>query len=264
VNQQRQKELDNYKKTLAFKETLVYATPQAKETALKNLRDKIASLQEQITSFKERIEHVKDELCGICYDEPDPVTLTPCCRQIFCGRCLLMSMEKNPGCPMCRSPMASKNLMILGPSQPKVAATATATATATAAKAVEQPLKKPDALLKLISENPTGKFLVFSRYDNPFEGIAAACAAQGIHIREVKGNKDVVNATIASFETGDIRVLFLNSQHSGAGLNLISATHVVLLHKMSTEEEKQVIGRAFRLGRTADLHVIKLLHPEEA
>jgi hypothetical protein len=255
VNQQRQKELDNYKKTLAFKETLEYATPQAKEHALKNLRDKITSLQEQIDSFKARIENVKEELCGICYDEPEPATLTPCCRQIFCGKCLLMSMEKNPGCPMCRSPMASKNLIVLGSAQKKEIPKPT----------VEEniPLKKPEALLKLIRENPTGKFLVFSRYDNPFEGIAAACMAEGIKVREVKGNKDVVNATISSFEKGDTRVLFLNSAHSGAGLNLISATHVVLLHKMSTEEEKQIIGRAFRLGRTADLNLIKLVHPGE-
>ena len=65
-----------------------------------------------------------------------------------------------------------------------------------------KPLKKHDALLKLIRENPNGKFLVFSRYDNPFEQINASCLAEGITIRQVKGNKDVINATLNSFEKG--------------------------------------------------------------
>jgi len=261
VNQTRQKELDNYRKTLAFKETLEYSTQSAKEHALKNLHDKIKSLEEQIKSFKERVENVKDELCGICYDDPEPATITPCCNQIFCGRCLIMSLEKNPACPMCRSPMSSKAIIMLNNNP--VVPTATTTTNTTNTTAPPRPLKKSDALLKLIKDNPTGKFLVFSRYDNPFDQIAAACVVEGITIRQVKGNKDVVNATLHSFEKGDTRVLFLNSAHSGAGLNIISATHVVLLHAMNSEEEKQIIGRAFRLGRTADLNLVKLLHPGE-
>ena len=263
VNQTRQKELDNYRKTLAFKETLEYSTQAAKENALKNLREKINSLEEQIKSFKERVENVKDELCGICYDDPEPATITPCCNQIFCGRCLIMSLEKNPACPMCRSPMSSKAIIMLNNNSTDTSLVNEATTTTTINATTPRPLKKSEALLKLIKDNPTGKFLVFSRYDNPFDQIAAACVVEGITIRQVKGNKDVVNATLHSFEKGETRVLFLNSAHSGAGLNIISATHVVLLHAMNSEEEKQIIGRAFRLGRTADLNLVKLLHPGE-
>jgi len=127
----------------------------------------------------------------------------------------------------------------------------------------EKPLKKSEALLKLIRENPKGKFLVFSRYDNPFDQIANACASEGITIRQVKGNKDVVNSIINSFESGTTRVLFLNSLYSGAGLNIISASHVVLLHSMTSEEQKQIVGRAYRLGRTEELNLVRLVHPGE-
>jgi superfamily II DNA/RNA helicase len=127
----------------------------------------------------------------------------------------------------------------------------------------EKPLKKSEALLKLIRENPKGKFLVFSRYDNPFDQIANACASEGITIRQVKGNKDVVNSIINSFESGTTRVLFLNSLYSGAGLNIISASHVVLLHSMTSEEQKQIVGRAYRLGRTEELNLVRLIHPGE-
>lgn len=252
VNHVRQKELDNYKKTLVFKETLEYSTANAKENALKNLHDKIHSLEEQMKSLRERLENVSSELCAICYDEPSPITLTPCCNQIFCGNCILRSLEKNTECPMCRTRIDAKKLMMIGD-----------TPIVTTPVDEVKPLKKYEALLKLIRENPNGKFLVFSRYDNPFEQIASSCEAENITIRQVKGNKDVVNSIINSFEAGKTRVLYLNSSYSGAGLNIISASHVILLHAMTSEEQKQIIGRAYRLGRTSELNVIKLLHPGE-
>ena len=158
---------------------------------------------------------------------------------------------------MCRVPISGKQLMMIG-------STPISTPSMEVELAGNKPMKKHDALLKLIRDTPNGKFLVFSRYDNPFDQINAACVAEGISIRHVKGNKDVINSVLTSFEKGDIRVLFLNSQYSGAGLNIISATHVVLLHAMTSEEQKQIVGRAYRLGRTADLNLVKLLHPGEA
>jgi len=38
---------------------------------------------------------------------------------------------------------------------------------------------------------------------------------------------------------------------------------VILLHAMTLEEEKQILGRAYRLGRTETLQYIRLLHPDE-
>jgi hypothetical protein len=43
----------------------------------------------------------------------------------------------------------------------------------------------------------------------------------------------------------------------------IPETHVILLHAMTHEEEKQILGRAYRMGRTEPLHFIKLLHADE-
>jgi len=38
---------------------------------------------------------------------------------------------------------------------------------------------------------------------------------------------------------------------------------VILFHAMTHEEEKQVIGRACRMGRTEPLQCIKLVHEGE-
>jgi SNF2 family DNA or RNA helicase len=84
-----------------------------------------------------------------------------------------------------------------------------------------------------------------------------------ITVKQVKGNKDVIAATLKSFETGKTKVLLLNSLEAGAGMNITAATDVILLHAMNHEEEKQILGRAYRLGRTEPLFVNRLLHPEE-
>jgi SNF2 family DNA or RNA helicase len=126
-----------------------------------------------------------------------------------------------------------------------------------------QLLKKTDQLLELIRQKPNGKFLVFSRYDNPFLQITHEIESLNINVKEVKGNKDVIASTLKSFQNGSTKVLLLNSMQAGAGMNITAATDVILLHAMTHEEEKQILGRAYRLGRTEPLSVVRLLHPEE-
>ena len=127
----------------------------------------------------------------------------------------------------------------------------------------EQLEKKSDALLRIFKENPEGKFLVFGRYDNPFTTIEEGISSLGIRVKQLKGNKDAVASTLRAFQGGDLRCLLLNSHYAGSGLNITAATHVILLHAMTHEEEKQILGRAYRMGRTAPLHFIRLLHQDE-
>lgn len=257
VTENRLKELDRLRKTYDFKASLEYATPQAKETALKNLKEKIASLEEQIKQLKERIENYKDEMCPICFDESQTPTLTPCCSRIFCAGCILTSLTRQATCPLCRATITASGLRglathplkneIVDPTKPNE----------------PQPLKKTDQLLELLKQNPNGRFLVFSRYDNPFLQLTNEIEALKITVKQVKGNKDVIASSLKSFEQGATRVLLLNSIEAGAGMNITAASDVVLLHAMTHEEEKQILGRAYRLGRTEPLNVVRLLHPDE-
>jgi superfamily II DNA/RNA helicase len=126
----------------------------------------------------------------------------------------------------------------------------------------EKKPKKKEALLKLVTET-TGRFLVFNRYDNPFLEIEGELLQRGIRVATVKGNKDHISNTLKQFEKGEIQVLLMNSMQAGVGMDLKSATHIVLMHAMKLEEEKQIIGRAIRLGRTEQLNLVRLLHEGE-
>jgi hypothetical protein len=257
VTENRNKELDRLKKTFEFKSSLEYSTPQAKETALKTLKEKISSLDVQINQLKERIENYKDEMCPICFDEPQTPTLTPCCSRIFCAGCILTSLTRQSSCPLCRANISAQGLRNLS------------TQVTVAANEILDPnsppelLKKTEQLLELIKSTPNGRFLVFSRYDNPFLQISQDIETMHVAVKQVRGNKDVIASTLKSFQKGDTKVLLLNSIEAGAGLNITAATHIILLHAMNHEEEKQILGRAYRLGRTEPLEVIRLLHPDE-
>ena len=257
VTENRSKELDRLKKTYDFKSSLEYSTPQAKETALKSLKEKIASLEEQIKQLKERIENYKDEMCPICFDEPQTPTFTPCCSRIFCAACILTSLTRQTSCPLCRANISASGLRNLA-TQPKEVKNEIVDP-----NAPPEPLKKTEQLLELIRSIPNGKFLVFSRYDNPFLQISQDIESMRIAVKQVRGNKDVIASTLKGFQKGETKVLLLNSIEAGAGLNITAATHIILLHAMTHEEEKQILGRAYRLGRSEPLEVIRLLHPDE-
>jgi len=251
---EREKELDRLKKTLAFKETMDYATPASKETALNSLKTKIASIEEQLKVFRDRLI-ASTEDCPICYEDPkqNSGTLTPCCHRIFCGQCILSSLTRRLSCPLCRAPIQTNQLVRLVDEKKKKVSK----------KETPKLLSKSKQLIKFLTENPEARVLVFSRYENPFVSLEKDCENVGITYHTLRGNKDVIANTVKSFEAGEKRVLFLPTQSAGAGLNLVSASHVVLLHAMTPEEEKQVVGRAYRLGRQTVLKVVKLLHEGE-
>ena len=254
-----QKELVRLEKTYTFKESMEYSTPQAKELALQSLIEKISRTKDSIKGIEERIKNFATEMCPICYEEPNEHLITPCCSRAFCTACLLLSIAHNPECPLCRAQIhpskCTKLILKENQNQNQIV-------TENATEESLQP-KKHEALLKLLKDNPNGRFLVFSRYDNPFDLITKTVNDMGINVRNLKGSKDTIASILSSFDSGAVRCLLLNSQFAGAGLNITAATHVILLHAMSHEEEKQILGRSYRLGRKGPLTFIKLLNKGE-
>ena len=258
VTKNLQKELARLKLTYDFKAGLEYSTVAAKETALSSLTSKMKEKEEAIKGIQDRIQGFKEEVCPICYDEPGQAIITPCCSRIFCGQCILTCLTRNPSCPMCRTDIRMKDLTKV------VSQKEETTIVSSTPKGPDDGLeKKPETLMRLFRDNPEGRFLVFSRYDNPFTAMESTIEALGVKVKQLKGNKDAIAATLRAFQGGDLRCLLLNSHYAGSGLNITAATHVVLLHAMTHEEEKQILGRAYRMGRTAPLHFIRLLHQDE-
>jgi hypothetical protein len=256
VTDMQRKELVRLEQTLQFKAGLEYATPQAKEEAVRSLKEKIATVEGQIAGLGARIR--ENKMCYICYDDiSGREMVVPCCHNVFCAKCILTSITYRPTCPFCRETIRPAELTYIG--------TQASGTQVTAPPAKPELLPKARQLLQLLLDNPTSRVIVFSRYDNPFHSIQGEIERHNIRVAIINGNKDHIYNLQEQFKAGTIRVLLLNSQHFCAGMNLEAASHVVLYHAgMSYTEEEQIIGRAYRMGRREPLNVVRLIYDGEA
>lgn len=250
------KELEQARKTYEFKKSIEYSSNTAKEKAIESCERKIASIESRITAIQERIQRATLQTCPICYCDIASPAVTPCCQQLFCFSCLCESLKRVAACPLCRERISDlKTIQVVGHSE-------TPAKQATVEPEVKQRNKK-ETLVQYLKANPNAKVLMFSGYDASFTGLEERLTDEQISFATLNGSLNRINKLLRDFKAGKYNLLFLNAQNMGAGLNIESASHVVLFHRMSSELEKQIIGRAMRLGRTNSLEVVHLLHENE-
>jgi SNF2 family DNA or RNA helicase len=250
-----EKDLENAKRTYEYKKSMDYSSDQIKQKAVEACEQKIAALESRISAIKERIKTSADQTCPICYCNVTAApAVTPCCHQLFCFPCLCESLKRVAACPMCRTRIDNlKEIKVVGE---------------TGAEGVSEDVKskkkhKKAAFLEFVKANPKAKILMFSGYDGTFLGLDEQLKTESISFALLSGSQARISKLLNEFEAGKHNVLFLNARNMGAGLNIDSASHVVLFHRMSPELESQIIGRALRLGRRTPLDVVHLLHDNE-
>ena len=124
-------------------------------------------------------------------------------------------------------------------------------------------LKKMATLLKFIKNNPNKKLLVFSEYEDTFNLIQHEFISNGVRFSKISGSAARINNIITKYKSGEYQVLLLNASNFGAGLNLQITDDIIIYHRMSKDLERQVIGRAQRLGRMEPLNIRYLCHENE-
>jgi len=180
--------------------------------------------------------------CFICYDTLEYPVLEPNCQNLFCTKCLIKWLQQNNTCPLCRTDINMSNLIYITDDE-SVKDTA------------EYKMTKVEKVIDIILKNPEGKFLIFSEYDNTFYPMCEALSRHNLLYVQVKGNIKTRERNLEMFKTGNVPVIFLNSNYNGSGINLTEATDIILCHKMNENTEQQILGRALRIGRTELLNV---------
>jgi SNF2 family DNA or RNA helicase len=258
------KDLDNAKKTHDYKQSIEYATEASKAKALEACAAKIASIESRITAIQERIKSAKSQSCPICYCDISGTAVVPCCQQVFCFACICAALQRAPTCPLCRHRIESvKDVRVIGTPKEAADLSGNLVVFGTDESKTPEKLSKRDAFLKYVGENRTARILMFSSYDATFGVTEEHLRRMEIPFAHLTGSQARINKLLKDFKEGKYTVLFLNARHMGAGLNIDCATHVILYHKMNAELTNQIVGRAVRLGRTADLEVVHLLHENE-
>lgn len=220
--------------------------------SIKLYKEHIVQIESKMDSIKSRVTNIEDKECPICGQQVENPCMTPCCKNIFCLPCMAQALQysNKKQCPLCRH----ENLNL---------STLTAIVKDVPDVEVDRLPTKLQTLIHVIKGSIGGKFLVFSEYDNSFSEMTNELDREGIVYSKLSGSTGRISNIIKKYDDGDIPVLLLNAKHFGSGLNLQMTTDIIIFHRMSSDLEKQVIGRGQRLGRTSTLNVTYLCYDNE-
>jgi len=120
---------------------------------------------------------------------------------------------------------------------------------------------KISALVQYLSRLPSIKVVVFTMWDQALrvvdKAIRLANITSAVFLQHQ--SSETKSAHVASFHSGDIQVLILNSLTSASGINLQVASHVLFLDPVgfspmqASTLEQQAIGRVLRMGQTNEV-----------
>lgn len=257
---------------------------QSCKNRIKYQEDRIELIKEEIThltarrklftSLNDRIKEIK-EVCPICYDHIEQVTLTKC-SHIFCAECIseYSSGKKNVECPMCRTNLdTSKDIGYDIESELNQTCGSKDDESSLVSDYEEHINRwgtKMAYLIKflqlVIAQDESHRIIIFSQWKRMLELVGSALDICGINNVYLKGNIHVMSKNIRRFKRDkNIRVIMLSSETCCSGSNLTEASHIVLLDTVNGEKgeanaiEEQAIGRSARLGQTRSVKVIRLI-----
>uniref|UniRef100_A0A6C0HLD6 RING-type domain-containing protein n=1 Tax=viral metagenome TaxID=1070528 RepID=A0A6C0HLD6_9ZZZZ len=247
----------------------------------KNLRLAIADLQNKIVCIEERISAV--DSCPICYDDISNPCITPCCQKKMCLGCITMALNKSGKCPCCNLGLLINNLISL-------IVRDTTGATGTQGKQSKQnkqtsfdemkfeekiefikntsgdfaKYENMDRIFSIICSNDKKKVLIFTEYESALNTkVIAILDKYKLAYGRLKGSGTAIDKQIDGYRNSDIDCLMINSKYFGSGTNLENTTDIIIIHKMHSDVEMQVIGRAQRFGREGNLRIWKLYYQNE-
>lgn len=260
------KDISNKQKEKEYVSSLDIAE-EAKAIKIKNIDTEINVLQEKLKNLMDRVSEINSKSCPICLDTiSHPVILE--CTHVFCGSCLIEwlnnsnNMQKR--CPECRANIKSTKQItaIVADKNVEVQANIISKVSTNFEKLGKGILNKEDTLLEILLSKPNGKFLVFSRVDNGFTKITEMLNENNIRYGELKGNTNHMMNVLNEFKSGNIKIILLNTQYAGSGIDISYATDVIIFHSMDIDKQ-QAIGRAQRVGRSDSLVVHNLCYEHE-
>jgi len=222
-------------------------------------------LQHEWLVFCQRWKIYQDEqtMCMICMNQisdksvdviltkqSHPILLT-CCQQIFCGRCVLKWFQCKSTCPLCRKLITPSFLCHLSLSLP-------CSTIQTTIGIQDKKKTKCQHLISILDhyteQNP--KFLIVSFVKDTLPLIRDTLKEMGLLFVELNGTVAQRSESITKYrQSKEFIILFLTRDVDTVGLHLPETTDLLFFHSISDTIEAQIIGRAYRLGRTDVLRI---------
>lgn len=246
VKQKKEEEIKELEKKIEI------LTIQSRTNKIPAVQTEINRIKSQINELDTRFSNVLESDCNICLDKIKNPVMEPNCQNIMCSECLLTWLKTHSTCPLCRIETdVSKFVYIKNEKEIQPISNE---------EYNNIPCSKVDTVIKIIRNNPLGKIIVFSEYDQTFTPIRNILSNHNISFGEIKGTVEIRDSLIQKFKNGSIQVIFLNANFNGAGINLQETTDIIVFHEMENNLLTQIVGRANRIGRKLplNLHYLQL------
>lgn len=259
-----EKELENAKINLKAKMIMNYHTEQSKQEAIDKINDKIASIEQKIENVRQRItENNMDPILHMDIENP---VITFCCKNKFDLESITSYYDFNckkygkVDCPLCREKLDMSKLVFFSNKKEELKESVKPTGF------ISEEHSKIENLEHLLKNKiPINKkILIFSEHEGNFTTISQSFNNSGrTNLSPVKGSIGHITSLIEKYNSGEIPNLFLNAKYCGSGLNMEKTDVIIIMHKMTEDNIKQVIGRGNRIGRNGALEVYFLYSKNE-
>lgn len=222
--------------------------------SVKKWSSKKSDINKNIKNLDKKFNELLNQNCSICLSKITEPILEQNCHNIFCAKCIFKWLTKKNSCPLCRTQISIKELIYI--QKNKINNSENILPKKNKCKT------KSEMILQIINNNKKGSFIIFSNFDESFSTIRKILVENNIQYSEIKGNDKNRDKIIKNFKEYNTKILFLNSNYNGAGINLQECTDIILYHKMNKNTKEQILGRANRIGRIHELNVHNLLIDE--
>ena len=221
----------------------------------------------------EELEEEDKDNCPICLNEitGDDVGVTKC-GHLFCYECIKQNIVKQPKCPTCMKPSTPSDIFMISYEKPKTINTKEEKDKQSLVTKIGTKL----ANLVLYLKSSKGKSIVFSQWDDMLYRTGEVLTSHGIKNVFCRGNVWSRDKAIRDFTNQeDIKVIMLSSESAASGTNLTAAENVIILDAIYKNDnnsvngigsyeyrrnmEWQAIGRAYRMGQTKKVTVVRFI-----
>jgi DNA repair protein RAD5 len=218
---------------------------------MRNFFNKITEAPEQyVDELLDQIREGSNIDCPVCLEPADDAIITPCAH-VMCRPCAQQQVIHNGNCPLCKKNLKSSDLHTL-PRENKFNIN------------IEQnwiSSSKVDMLIHLLKSScePT---VVFTQWTSMIDLLHVPLSREGINYLRLDGSmtREQRRSSLEAFREGRSSVFLLSLKAGGVGLNLTTASRVVIFDPWwNPAIEQQAIERVHRIGQTRAVTAIKLI-----
>ena len=259
--------MKEYGNTLNDKLTIIRNDYNGKKSTYdyyKNVMDRLAKTSNFIpTNSDSDDDNDENEVCGCCMGQISKNDLgVTVCGHIYCYNCIKPFVDEKRKCPYCGASVQPNEIYMITKPMPEEIESKEFKDKQTLITKVGTKLANLIFFLKSTKKHA----IIFSQWDDLLRKVGDVLNEYGIKNVFCKGSSWQRGKAISDFNSdNNIRVIMLSSERAASGTNLTKAELVIFLDPVSgdyeyrTNVERQAIGRAYRMGQTKQVDVIRFI-----